>query len=658
MGLLADLVERKVERQHSDEEDRKKKLREFYYDRIHDENTDPKVRDQITNDYLKLLSPEAKKAAQHGIGVIGKLKQAFGVGPKPAQQQAAQPQQPVGPPQYAPGAADKNPGIPTVTDPAKGGEAQPVSPVQKFNAGPGPAAAPAPASNFFQDYGKVSAQQKRDEEAYKSKLEQERQIAVEKAKPQATTARKQVRFKLADGTEVDTQWDPKAGTYFDNKNEPFEIPEGAQVVAAKTSSARPTILATDFVTLEDAQSLAENGVPFTGDDGKAVDLTKIPKGMVLQRIHYPDGKTVYQARNIADKIVNVGGHEYGVNPAKVQTIPQGGGTDLGVSKTTTARTGQTPVYNPDTREFEMFTTHGSSSPATPGAAGRPAPAQAPTVMRQGQQPSAAPAPAPASAPGGGTQAASPAAKPQAPAAAPTASMGRRIPAGQVNQVTNRSLPVQEAAVQLFGGNGVKGLSDYANLANNPDSVKRIGSALNLIFDGINDAAGSAHVNAEAGPVNFSTGGIGAVLQNYFGVPQELAKQKSQIMSQALQSLPPGEEREYVNAVIASYASAIGLRALSRASASQASTASIERELPILGVNTFDSDVYADKLQRLAGTLNQALEQTPRGSMTKEMEDRIKALPGITKGMKKGPAKAPDAKGKSTSKQDDPLDILK
>jgi hypothetical protein len=90
-GLLTNLIEQKVEKSHRDEEDRKQRLRQFYYDRIHDETTPPEVREQLSQDYFKLLSPDAKKSAQKGMGLIGKLKQAFG-GQKPQQPQQGQPQ--------------------------------------------------------------------------------------------------------------------------------------------------------------------------------------------------------------------------------------------------------------------------------------------------------------------------------------------------------------------------------------------------------------------------------------------------------------------------------------------------------------------------------------------------------------------------------------
>jgi hypothetical protein len=149
MGLITNLIEQHIETKHRDEEQRKAALRKFYNDRINDDSTPPEVREQLSQDYFKLLSPEAKKSAQKGFGLVQGLKKAFGGGQQqqpspngklagPQQQQGqpqAQPQQAAQPapqggtklssPQFAPGSADKAPGIPTALNGAQGAEAKP-----------------------------------------------------------------------------------------------------------------------------------------------------------------------------------------------------------------------------------------------------------------------------------------------------------------------------------------------------------------------------------------------------------------------------------------------------------------------------------------------------------------------------------------------------
>ena len=49
-----------------------------------------------------------------------------------------------------------------------------------------------------------------------------------------------------------------------------------------------------------------------------------------------------------------------------------------------------------------------------------------------------------------------------------------------------------------------------------------------------------------------------------------------------------EEKEAYDSIMSSFSTVVGLRSLTKASAAQASVSAIERELPVIGVNTFDS----------------------------------------------------------------------
>ncbi len=641
MGLLTDLIEKKVERAHSDEEDRKKKLREFYYDRIHDENTDPKVREQITNDYLKILSPEAKKHAQQGLGVIGKLKAAFGGGPKPAQQQAAQPQQPVGPPQYAPGAADKNPGIPTVTDPAKGGEAQPVSPVQKFNAGPGPAAQPtAPTSNFFKDYGEDAQNRKmaNEKKEYDAWLERGKEVLGKDASPRdlaeyagskgarLPTAEK----RIADKGVARPGEDPSTGKPYEGLWDHTQEKDGTETWAKRPDVVKGSTAIRSVphsVSLQDARTQAENGAVFKDQEGKELALDKLPPDVGLQAMVSGD-KMFWVPITPNQKTVTVGNVVYATNPYNVTQVGQAGGPPaLGVQRTGTSNTPTQVVTDAQGVPHVLGST---SQPNTPGARPTATPAAAPSARKPGA-PSAAATPA------------------AAPAGGPRGIQG--VPIGMYNQERNRAIPVREAATQIFGDPSqpdIKGLKDYIPLADNPESRERLGKALRLTFDGLNQATGGSHISAEAGPISVSTGGIGSVLQNYFGVPAKLAEQQSEIMGKAIGDLTP-EEKEYYNSVMSSFSTIVGLRSLTKASAAQASVSAIERELPVIGVNTFDSRQGYDQMQRLAEVVSNGTIGMPPGMIDPALVKRIKDLPSQMQKLKTAkPASAPDKKGPAKS----------
>jgi len=374
---------------------------------------------------------------------------------------------------------------------------------------------------------------------------------------------------------------------------------------------------------------------YKDEKGNAIDLDSLPVGMELKAVALGD-KTFFVPLSQNQTHIPIGGQWVAVGSLDQQTIPQGGGTVLGPSRTATASTGQTPVYNPDTREFEMFTTHRTTTPVTPG------PPRAPAAATQSAQPAAPQQGHPSSPP------ATPHAN--APPTSPN-SMGNRIPSGQRSAVVSQGLPIQEATMQFIGDpeKGIRGLKDFSALADKPDSVKRIGEVLNYIFDDMDSSTGGAHISAGAGPVSVSTGGLGELLQNAFDVPLEIAQQKTRMYTDAINKLTP-EEQEYVNSVMSSFAASVGLRSLSRASAAQASVRSIERELPTIGVKggVVNSKAYDDKMKRLYVTLSTAFENMPKGAVPPKVAKAISAL-NTQKASPGGTLSGPNAAKKISSK---------
>ncbi len=206
----------------------------------------------------------------------------------------------------------------------------------------------------------------------------------------------------------------------------------------------------------------------------------------------------------------------------------------------------------------------------------------------------------------------------------------------------RITPVREAATQLFGDPSqpdIKGLKDFASLADNEKSRKRLGKALKLTFDSFSKATGESGIHAGAGPVSLNaSGGVIQLIENAFGVPPKLAEQSAQIMQNALKDLTP-EEREAYNATMSAFGTIVGLRSLTRASAAQSLVATIEREMPIIGVNTTNSDQFADQMTRLAEIVYNGTKGVPKAmwEQTPGLLDRIQKLPSEAKKMKKSGA---------------------
>lgn len=648
MGLLTDIIEQHVEQKHKDEEQRRSALRQFYYDRIHDDNTDPNVREQLSTDYLKLLSPEAKKSAQKGFGLIGKLKQAFGKGPQPQT-----PQQPAQGPALAP--QPRYPGQPAP-------QPQPT-PADRFKAGPPGLEAPAQQPpQFFKNYGVAALSQAKTAEQQKADIDLKERIAEYAAQseqktkdrnriltdirdnPTLTDAQKQeatlkvwgvtekpeamkpVRVKLKDGTEMSALVS-KGGDYFTLGHSPLDADSIDREVTAKPPSGQIRSVP-HAVSVDDAKVQAQTGAVFKNQDGDAIELDKLPPGMGLQAMVAGD-KMFWVPITPNQKDITVGNEKYAVTPYNISKTGQSGENApvaLGVSRTPTQRTSEQIAVNPVTGEITKNTLRSSSTPQTPGAA-QSAPASAPAPR------AAPPSSAPATPP------------PTSPRPAPQSGDIKGVPPGMYNTQLNRVIPVREAATQIFGDPSqpdLKPLKDFRKLADSEDSRKRLGEALRLTFNALNQATGGANVTAGAGPISVSAGGIGSVLQNYFGVPQTLADQQTKIMQGAMAKLTP-EEREAYDATMSSFSTIVGLRSLTRASAAQSSVQAIEREMPVIGVNTFDSSQFADQLQRLAEVVTNGVKGIPPGMLDSKLVQRVNQLPGEMQKLKSGPAKAPASK---------------
>ena len=653
---FADQLSESIDKKHKQEEAQKDAVRNFYFKALADPNIDDDQRAHAEEQYTKLLNPETKKGYQRLAPMMAKI---IGLHRAPKTVAGAPtvgaPPQDSAAPALTPGAVPATPEQQVSAPSQRSAAPEPVavpapSPTPEakaaFMAGP----PKAPMASVYKNYGVAASRRKLESDLEAARRKREDEIkaidssdlspeekkqakkAVFGVKEQTPVNLQRAEVELADGTKVPGFVNPRDGTVHGLDG---NVINPANIKALASGPQNNSVRNGQQISRNDAMKIVADGLgKFTDADGQEIDPSKLPEGTALQAILSAKG-VHYVPVSPNQKTVTVGNKVYSALPTDLMHIPEGAGQELGTARVATQSTGNTPVYNPETGQFEMLTTHTSSTPSSPGAARAPV---APTPV--------APIPTTVAPPAPLVQRPAAAATPK-PAAAPTPgarSMGNLIPAGQLNRVIDRAIPVQEAATQIFGDPNqpdLKPLMSYRNLADNKDSRARLGKALRLTFDGLNSATGGAGIHASAGPVSVSSGGFGDLLQNYFNVAPKVAEQQQQIMNDALTALTP-EEREYYNSVMSSFSTIVGLRSLTRASAAQASVAAIERELPVIGVNTVDSNQFADQLQRLSEVVANGVKSIPKGGFDQKIRQRIEQLPKEMQALKRGGAAATKA----------------
>lgn len=333
--------------------------------------------------------------------------------------------------------------------------------------------------------------------------------------------------------------------------------------AAKAANPSTRAVMGPAISVKNARTLAMQGKSYNDMDGNPIDLTSLPDSMGLKNVIH-GGKSYYEPFSPNSKVLTVGNETYAISPMDVEALGGGAGTDLGQHRVGTSSASEQGI-DPTSGTTK---TNRTSTPQTTGAAGRVAP--------------------PPQAPGAGQ-----------PRAAGGASGGPMMP---TNATAQRITPIREAMTQLFGDPtqpDFKGLKDYGSLADNPESAKRVGSAVQLVLNGI-------------GEEEKASGSLAQLLKNYAGVPQSLIQSQLAINKDVIGKLSP-KEQEAFNTVISSYSTVMGLRALTKASSAQFSVKALERDVPVPGMNVFSKRAFDTKMARLA-------EEVYTGSRT---------VPGLT-----------------------------
>ena len=187
-----------------------------------------------------------------------------------------------------------------------------------------------------------------------------------------------------------------------------------------------------------------------------------------------------------------------------------------------------------------------------------------------------------------------------PQPAPAEGRIRGIPLGSQNTFLQRLTPVREAAMQIFGDPSqpdFKGFITYAHLADDPAAQARLRPALELGLQKVRESA------------NSYGGTLAKYVSDASGLSQAKADAHAAVLRGAVGKLSPEEMAAY-DATMAMYATAVGLRSLTRASSSASSVGRIESELPIIGINTPDSASFYNKLKRLAEEISNGSRGIP------------------------------------------------
>lgn len=383
------------------------------------------------------------------------------------------------------------------------------------------------------------------------------------------------------------------------------------------------------LSMSQAQKMADGGSEFQDANGDPIDVTKFDHSMQLVPV-IQGNRTFYVPTSQHQTHFSVGNHVIAV-PALEQLNAGNESKDLGLSRVGSSGTHEVPAVdangNPIVQELKRTTT-----PESPG-------------VNKVSPPPGVSAPSPVK-----TQTKTGSEKPASTSGDHTKSRPGFMTPGQYNKGIERVTPIREAATQVLGDPTqpeMKSLKDYAYIADDAEARDRVGKAIRLTFDGLED-----------GHVPHSQ--IMQLVSMKVGLPQMLAGAKAEQLQQAIGGLKPDEQKLY-NKVMSAYGAIIGLRSLTKAGSSNFSMQKIEQEAPIPGLNATNASQMYDQLANLAEIIYNGTRTLPDTIMPKDEKEYFKNQVGellaLSNGGKKGAGKVsppPGAKGKQPKTADEYL----
>lgn len=380
-----------------------------------------------------------------------------------------------------------------------------------------------------------------------------------------------IRYKLPDGSTVDAFYDSKTGDVFDIRNKPYVPPEGAQVVGQPRASIPRVIGRISITNAQD--EAAKHHTVYADESGNPIPVAELPKDMELVATRTAEG-TFYTPLSQNQKTITVGGMVYGVPTLEQVRAAQGAGVPLGPARTGTEST---------TENFEYGNVR-TTVPQVPGMSAPPS--QAPTVAPPPQSQVTAPAPQASPAPAQQTPAQIP------PSTSPQSrrgNLGERAysPTFQTQQM--KTGPIIQAATQLGGDPNdpeAGSLEILADIVEDKQARQKLQTALRLTLDQMESVE-------KANP------GFLDLVKANMGVPAMMASALASMRAKVVDKLK--DDPRLVQAydkIMAAYGTIVGMRAATGASPSMAAVATLERELPLPGLNVTTRQGVYDKLANL------------------------------------------------------------
>ncbi len=369
------------------------------------------------------------------------------------------------------------------------------------------------------------------------------------------------------------------------------------------SLIRPGIerISGQMISVADAQNLGKAGQKFLNREGKEIDVASLPPHMGLSVISggspgQPRYEVVTQptvdftADNVRSRV-----------PRLTPEIPLVQGVANPPSQTIREEQGVNAQGNPETVPLQSETRRVGKQPTVPSVG------EIPKNTTPGYQMNITPPPAQGQ-PGG----------PPAQRQGPLGAIGEpralnALPGAQAQQQATKATSLKAAAVQVFGdpqNPDFRSMESFAHLADDPESRRRVGTAVNLIVNTLAQAPDGgerfgATVLGSGGEL--SGGGFFSRFKNSYGFTNAAAEAQAKVVDRATQALTP-EEDLFVSRILAAVGSVSGIRTITQGGAYKWSIDAIGRELPIPGLtNVQSSGAFKNKLASLAEELQTAAQ---------------------------------------------------
>ena len=379
-----------------------------------------------------------------------------------------------------------------------------------------------------------------------------------------------------------------------------------EVTAARAKADNPTgrPVGGPQLSVQNARDLMkQGGGAYMDEDGDPLDVNSLPDNMGL-KVFFQGSKRFYVPFSPNDKVINIGGISYAVDPMDVAGVTAGRGTPLGLQHPPTSTSSIAPLtVEQDGKTIQLPGSH-SVTPLPTGAFGTPPPSAGSSPRTP--VPTGVPVPPAAHASVQVQHAAAPKTVRDQPAtASPGIPAGGRVlprgavPLGQANQQSKMYSAVMDPYVQLFGDPDVPGIppiAKYAALADNKEASNRIGAAINLSMQGLDEEGDKG-------------GGILKIFSNQGGLPSLEASSHAKAINDSIQALTP-TEREAYDRQMNMIGTLVGMRAITGGSAGRWSVNNIKNEAPLFGINVADSKEFNRRLASFAQQMYTASAKAP------------------------------------------------